>query len=129
MSAAGHISSGDTSAPSARRELEEELGIRIEHDDELEYIMSVKASATGRTDRHGTYVDNEFQDIYLYWPEKTVPVDNMVLQDDEVESVDYWHWNEYCQRLRLDEGSLVPRSEMYRAQFFPWMQFRILQGR
>lgn len=91
--------------------------------------MSVMASASGRTDLHGTYVDNEYQDIYLYWPAQTVSVENLVLQEEEVEEVGYWDWADYCRRSREGDVTLVPRSEMYRAQFFPWMQHRILQGR
>lgn len=91
--------------------------------------MSVKASATGRTDRHGPYIDNEIQDIYIYWPQQTANVQNLTLQAEEVEEVDYWHWHDYCKRSCNGDITLVPRSDTYRERFFPWLQSRIDAGR
>lgn len=89
--------------------------------------MSVKASATGRTERHGPYVDNEIQDIYIYWPKETIDTHDLMLQEEEVQSVQYWKWNDYCERSRDGDPELVPRSEMYRTDFFPWLGNHIIQ--
>lgn len=128
VSAAGHITAGDESFPSAQRELEEELGIRVTDRSDLYFAMSVKASATGYTERHGAYTDNEIQDIYVYWPMQTVGIDDMKLQLEEVERVEYWNWNDYRKRCCAGDESLVPRSAMYRQLFFPWLTKRIEAG-
>ncbi|KAI0562678.1 nudix hydrolase 3 [Gracilaria domingensis] len=119
VSAAGHISAGDDSLTSATRELEEELGISLREDEELEFLTSVKASATGKTDRHGPYVDNEIQDIYVFRPRLTFPIERMVLQSEEVEQVQYWSWKEYQERSLRNDELLVPRSVMYKQKAFP----------
>lgn len=87
----------------------------------MQFVMSVKATATGRTDRHGEYTDNEIQDIYVYDPKKTVPFTELILQEDEVESVEYWQWDDYCKRCNDGDETVVPRSELYRHEFFPWL--------
>lgn len=87
--------------------------------------MTVKCSATGSTERHGPYIDNELQDIYVYWPRQTVDIKDMILQEEEVECVEYWPWSSYCKRTYSKDDSLVPRSEMYQSEFFPWLQAKI----
>lgn len=89
--------------------------------------MSVKTSAKGHTDLHGAYSDNEFQDIYIFWPEKSVQINEMALQKEEVDCVDYWQWNDYCERIANNDSELVPRSEMYQREFFPWLEHRITE--
>lgn len=91
--------------------------------------MSVPASATGQTERHGPYIDNEIQDLYIYWPKRTVETHDLILQKEEVESVEYWHWDDYCKRSCQGDETMVPRSEPYRQLFFPWLQNRIENGR
>lgn len=122
VSAAGHISAGDSSRPSAVRELKEELGIELRNEDELEFVTSQKACATGSTKRHGKFSDNEIQDIYVYRPSQTVPLEQFVLQEEEVEAVEYWKWAEYRDRLLNNEEEMVPRSEGYFEVFFPWLE-------
>lgn len=119
MSAAGHITAGDTSLPSACRELEEELGIALKEGEQLELVASVKASAAGSTKKHGAYLDNEIQDVYLYRPMETFERENMVLQQEEVEKVEYWDWEHYRELSMKEDESLVPRSPMYKEIVFP----------
>ncbi|CAN8068577.1 unnamed protein product [Agarophyton chilense] len=128
VSAAGHISAGGDSLPSAIRELEEELGIHLQEGEEVEFLTSVKASATGRTDRHGPYVDNEIQDIYVYRPKETVPPNRMILQREEVDKVEYWPWSEYRERCLNNDEILVPRSEMYKQKAFPMLEEAIAKS-
>lgn len=121
VSAAGHITAGDASLPSAERELCEELGISVGAG-ELKLVTSERASARGSTDRHGKFLDNEMQDIYVYRPAETVPLEKLVLQKEEVEEAQYWNWKEYRDRLRNGDQTLVPRSEGYFERFFPWLE-------
>lgn len=81
-----------------------------------------KASAHGRTERHGEFVDNEIQDIYVYRPAETVAVQQFTLQKEEVDEVQYWDWREYRKRLTDGDEALVPRSSGYFERFFPWLE-------
>lgn len=90
--------------------------------------MTVKASAKGSTKLHGAYTDNEIQDIYVYWPAQTVAIEDMRQQVEEVEKVEYWNWDHYCMRYCTGDESLVPRGQMYRQRFFPWLTKRIKAG-
>lgn len=96
------------------------MGLGLKASEELEFIAAIKASATGRTERHGAYIDNEIQDVYVYWPNETVPEESMVLQEDEVEKIEYWTWDEYKERCLRGDETLVPRSSMYKDIVFPW---------
>lgn len=125
VSAAGHISAGDSSRPSAIRELGEELGIELDDDGELEFVTSEKASATGSTKRHGAFIDNEIQDIYVFQPKESYALSKLVLQEEEVETAEYWDWVDYRDRLLSGDEQLVPRSTGYFESFFPWLEKNI----
>eukprot|EP00177_Eucheuma_denticulatum_P004459 GFKZ01008095.1.p1 GENE.GFKZ01008095.1~~GFKZ01008095.1.p1 ORF type:complete len:257 (+),score=32.35 GFKZ01008095.1:89-772(+) len=125
VSAAGHITAGDQSRMSAVRELGEELGIMLEDEGELEFVTSERMSARGSTEKYGEFVDNEIQDIYVYRPDKAVEVDELKLQEEEVEKVEYWKWDEYKARLLAGDMALVPRSEGYFERFFPWLERKV----
>lgn len=83
------------------------------------------ASAEGHTARHGPYLDNEIQDIYVYWPQETFPTERMVLQTEEVDRVEYWDWKEYRRLSLRNDPELVPRSPMYKEKIFPWFDQEI----
>lgn len=126
VSAAGHLAAGDKSTETAQRELEEELGITVKDTQDLQYAMSVKSSNTGETPKHGKFIDNEIQDIYVYMPEKTIDTNAMLLQREEVEKVVYQDWNEYCRRVIDEDDDVVPRSAEYQDRFFPWLTRRLV---
>eukprot|EP00171_Calliarthron_tuberculosum_P016953 IDg16953t1 len=67
VSAAGHIAAGDQSLDSAQRELLEELGLRAGNgeDAELEKAFEARACNKGSTPKHGAFIDNELQDVYI----------------------------------------------------------------
>lgn len=93
--------------------------MKLEDSENLHLLTTVKASAVGSTKKHGPYKDNEIQDIYVYKPKTTIPVDLMVLQSDEVDRVEYWPWQDYRERCMGDDQLLVPRSPMYKQIAFP----------
>ncbi len=83
ISAAGHVSAGQDYMEAALRELEEELGIKATEDD-LRFI----GFHEGRAEEvfHGkTFRNHEISAVYLY--EKKVREDELILQEEEVESV------------------------------------------
>lgn len=95
-SAAGHIRAGDEPLVSAQRELMEELGIDARFD-ELEFAGTFNI----RYERefHGSlFRDNEISFVYIC--HKEINDDELVLQEEEVESVN-WFDLDYLER-RLD---------------------------
>jgi isopentenyldiphosphate isomerase len=118
VAAAGHISAGENSKGTASRELQEELGVGAEDERLLTFWFTARAVAEGETLRHGRFLDREFQDVYLY-EGGNVSVDEVVLQEEEVESVQYWDVDEYERALERKDDAFVPRSFEYSAELFP----------
>jgi isopentenyldiphosphate isomerase len=118
VSAAGHITAGDESSATALREIEEELGLR---DGRIEYLFTSRAEANGKTDRHGTFFDREFQDVYMYVPNsgEDVRVEDIQIQKEEVECVQYWGIERYIEALENREREFVPRSLEYASKLYP----------
>ena len=61
VSSAGHTLAGENQSTSAIRETKEELGIDIA-EEELEYLFTVVEQ---KILKKGTYISNEFNDVYL----------------------------------------------------------------
>lgn len=79
VSAAGHISAGETALATAIRETEEELGLRLAAE-ELRHLGTIREtwSLNG-----GTFLENEYLEIYLV--RREVDVRALVLQPGEVD--------------------------------------------
>ena len=103
VSAAGHISAGEEWVAAAIREVEEELGLLLRAD-ELRHVATFRESAVLN---HGTYIENEFHEIYVV----TRPIDvaTLVLQDGEVDEVDLVTLDELRRRIE----TMVPHAEEY----------------
>jgi isopentenyl-diphosphate delta-isomerase type 1 len=95
ISAAGHISAGESAETSAIRELQEEIGIKVEPS-ELEYLFSITEFGT---QYNGKYIDNEFDLVYLV--HKDLNLNDLVLQKEEVSEV---AWMPVSKLLELDRG-------------------------
>lgn len=76
ISVGGHIDFGENSVSTARRELEEELGISSS-EDEFEYLFTYKEIL-----KSSNYISREFVDVYLI--EKDVTENDIILQKAEV---------------------------------------------
>lgn len=61
ISCSGHVDHGETSLQAAVRELQEELGIKVQPAD-LHFCQRFFEPAVLK---HGTYINNEFKDLYL----------------------------------------------------------------
>lgn len=103
VSAAGHISAGEDWVRAAIREVEEELGLRL-GPDELRHVATFRESSVLN---RGTYIENEFHEIYVV----TRPIDvaALKLQDGEVEEVDLVTLDQLRQRI----PTMVPHEEEY----------------
>ncbi|KAM0858363.1 hypothetical protein ACQ4PT_047867 [Festuca glaucescens] len=102
ISSAGHISAGDSSLSSARRELHEELGIKLPVDAfELIFVFLEKCVTN-----NGTFFNNEYSDVYLVTTLSPIPFEAFALQESEVSAVKYMHCDEYKNYLATENGDM-----------------------
>ena len=104
-SSAGHITAGDDPASSALRELKEELGITLKPE-ELRSIGHF--GMYYRKMFHGDwFFDNEYCHVFLV--EKEIDIEELTLQKEEVDRVDYFDMEEVYEGLHEnDERFCVP---------------------
>lgn len=93
-SSSGHILASDEPIESARRELYEELGISVEAED---LVFAGCFSINYEKEFHGKpFRDNEVAFVYIY--SKPIEISELVLQKEEVESVE-WFDMDYVQSV------------------------------
>ena len=96
ISSAGHIPSRVDFLDSALRELEEELGIRAKAE---ELIYAFTHIGYHEAEFYGkVFKNHEYSRIYLY--ECELPLTNMKLQEEEVESVLWMDYQECLEHIR-----------------------------
>ncbi|KAK2990394.1 hypothetical protein RJ640_024593, partial [Escallonia rubra] len=104
ISSAGHISAGDSSLTTARRELDEELGVFLPKDAfELIFIFLQECVIN-----EGNYINNEFNDVYLVTTLAPIPLEAFTLQDSEVSAVKYISIEAYRSLLADEDPEYVP---------------------
>ncbi|KAL9265775.1 Nudix hydrolase 3-like protein [Drosera capensis] len=104
ISSAGHISAGDSSLVTARRELQEELGIVLPKDAFEFLFVYLEEWVTN----DGTFVNNEFNDVCLVTTLDPIPLEAFVLQETEVSAVKYVHFEDYKSILYNEDPAYVP---------------------
>ena len=111
ISAAGHISAGNTSRDTAVREIHEELGILVE-DKVLKYLFTMKCSYCSPDN---AIKDNEITDVYLM----IVPVDleEITPDPDEVSGLSFFEVNTLKNMIITKSDLMVPHEEEYRRLF------------
>ncbi|XP_020552551.1 nudix hydrolase 3 [Sesamum indicum] len=103
ISSAGHISAGDSSLVSARRELHEELGILLPKDAfELLFVFLQESVLND-----GKFINNEFNDVYLVTVVDPIPLEAFTLQESEVSAVKYISVKEYRCLLAKEDPQYV----------------------
>jgi len=100
VSAAGHVSAGETAIETAIRETREELGLALDPA-ELQWVTTLRESSVLHG---GTYIDNEFHEIFLV--RRVVDLQSLALDPEEVAEVQWVH------ELRPD-NSFVPHAREY----------------
>ncbi|RYR11446.1 hypothetical protein Ahy_B04g068967 [Arachis hypogaea] len=104
ISSAGHISAGDSSLETARRELEEELGVTLPKDAfELIFVFLQECVIND-----GKYINNEYNDVYLVTTIDPIPLEAFTLQEAEVSAVKYISYGEYKLLLAKGDSEYVP---------------------
>ncbi|XP_076944375.1 nudix hydrolase 3-like [Bidens hawaiensis] len=104
ISSAGHVSAGDTSLITARRELQEELGVTLPSDAfELLFVYLQDSVTNG-----GKFIDNELDDVYLVTTPDPIPLEAFTLQESEVSAVKYISVEDYKNLLSKGDPHHVP---------------------
>lgn len=104
ISSAGHISAGDSSLVTARRELHEELGVILPKDAfELIFVFLQECVIND-----GTFINNEYIDVYLVTTPAPIPLEAFTLQETEVSAVKYISCEEYKSLLAKEDSDYVP---------------------
>ncbi|XP_071700414.1 nudix hydrolase 3-like [Rutidosis leptorrhynchoides] len=106
ISSAGHISAGDSSLITAKRELQEELGLTLPEDAFELLFVFLQQSVTN----NGTFINNEFDDVYLVTTVAPIPLEAFTLQESEVSTVKYISLEEYKQALTKGDPQYVPSN-------------------
>ena len=104
VSAAGHVSAGESVVDSAVREVGEELGLRIDPS-ELRHIGTMAESCVLND---GTYFDNEIHEIFLI--RRDVDLTKLKLQAGEVDAVELVTPEQLLARVQ----EMVPHGEEYK---------------
>jgi len=111
ISAAGHISGGDSSRETAVREMREELGVTLEKS-ALRFLFTLQSSYVSPDH---TIKDNEISDVYLC----TAPVEKADITPDpkEVSGVAYYSVSNLRRLFMTNKELFVPHYEEYRRLF------------
>ncbi len=105
--AGGHIDAGHTSIETALHELHEEVGLEVSPND-LEFVGTIidQFEMYG-----GATKNNEFDDVYIVW--KDVQIDDLKINPNEVELLEWFDAMEYLQRGINDDPAIVHRPKEY----------------
>jgi isopentenyldiphosphate isomerase len=107
ISTGGHVSSGETSLEGAKREAKEELNLDLKYED-LKYLFTMEEHIVLN---NGTYVNNEFQDVYLVHYKGDL--DNIVFDTKELAGYKFVEIEEFKRMIADEKSNLVPHKEEY----------------
>lgn len=111
VSAAGHVSAGESKLEAAVKELGEEVGV-IADPSELIVIDELKVKVDKGP---GLGTNNHFDDIYLL--ERDIDTQDLKLQEEEVDAVEFVHWRELRERYQNETQNFVRRDLEYKTLF------------
>ncbi len=107
ISASGHVSAGESSLDGARRETREELGLDMP-ESAFQYLFTLEEHIVLN---NGTYVNNEFQDVYLV--RLSDASSELHESSDEVSSLKWMDLQEFKSWIDGKGELLVPHEEEY----------------
>lgn len=110
ISAGGHVTAGETNQEAAAKEVREELGLEIPFS-EFTFLENLKIAAS-MNDGKGT---NHFEAVYLI--KKDLNIEDLVLQKEEVEKVEFVPWQELKNRIVEEKDNFVNRSQEFEMLF------------
>lgn len=106
ISAAGHISAGQTSLEGAQMETKEELGLSLPGE-AFVFLCTLKENIILN---QGTYVNNEFQDVYVVRMDIEL---SQMHSDEEVSELKWIEFEEFKLISKDEKSMLVPHAEEY----------------
>lgn len=110
VSAAGHVEAGESVEDAALKELREELGIEIPFS---EFILLKELKVSVSTTGGG--FKNHFDVVFLI--KKDLNPSELVLQESEVEKVEFVPWRKLRERFLNKDETLAIREEEYETLF------------
>lgn len=108
ISCAGHLSAGDTSIDGALRELEEELGLKVDKEELKLFDNTFKIGRIYGTD----FINNEFNDLYYLFTDKTV--DEMKFQEEEISEIFFVPFDKLEEMMEEENKELVIDIEEFK---------------
>jgi len=111
VSAAGHVSAGESSLEAVVKETREELGVDLPAS-AFRLLFMVRQSAHHRS---GAFIDNEFHDVYLV--EADLPLSAFTVQPGEVAELRYEAVEVWRARIEAGAGDCVNHPEEYARLF------------
>jgi isopentenyldiphosphate isomerase len=111
VSAAGHVSAGETSLEAVVKETREELGVDLPAT-AFRHLFTVRQSAHHRS---GTFIDNEFHDVYLIQTDLSLAA--FTVQPGEVAELRYEALTVWRGRIEAGAEDCVSHPEEYARLF------------
>ncbi|KAG5178351.1 NUDIX hydrolase domain-like protein [Tribonema minus] len=122
VSVGGHMTAGDDSLLTAKKETAEELGINF-NDTDLEFLFTIATSAQGSTERHGNFNCNEYKDVYML--RYNGGLAEIHFSEGEVEEVRWEPYDQVEQRLTSNDAAYIPRPTDYVTGLFTAVRDRL----
>lgn len=107
ISVAGHVSAGETTIEAAQKETREEIGLPLPPE-AYQKLFTLKHQSVLN---NGTYVNNEFQDLFIV--RSDVAVSELVLPANEVEAVKWVSIDDFKKMIERGGEEIVPHQEEY----------------
>ena len=111
ISVAGHVSAGEDSTSSALREIEEEIGVRLNK----EHLQHLFTTIEQVVLNEGAYIDNEIHDVYLVRTD--LDISDITIQEEEVAEVKFINFQELKKKVLDGDNDFVPHQEEYKKLF------------
>jgi len=114
-SAGGHVLAGDTPIESAQKEVEEELGIKVDKK-ELQYLFTIKRSSV---QNEGKYLNNEFENVFLF--KKDLDLKKLNFQKEEITELKFIPWQELKKKIESKDPHFARHIGQYK-KFFEYLK-------
>jgi len=112
ISSAGHVPAGLSGIKAAKKEVEEELGVKLKESD-FEYLFTLKHKIIIN---NGIFINNCFCDVYLVESVK-INKGNITIQKEELEDIKFIHFRELEKTIKEKDKNFVPHEEEYKGLF------------
>lgn len=107
ISVGGHIPAGMNSLEAADKELEEELGIKVDSKD-LQHLFSYKHSVILND---GKFLNNSWYDLYLL--KKDIKINEIMMQVEELSEIKWFDINKLKEELNNKNSTFVQHKIAY----------------